>query len=553
MTRPHFLSHAILIGVFIGFIHSYEIVGENSDSHVALERVALDIHEVFTHRNRLWMSQILPDVTQNYTNLVRNAQSIKLPEAGLKGGVSSMGQFYATIEVDGQPIRVQVDTGSSTLAVPVKGCVNCGQNALSYNMRKKRWGSGWIRCDSEDCRANACSVVRGCPACGRNGACCSAHAHKYCGFYLSYADSSGAMGGLMQADVKLGPVSEHIKLGGILQTIKNFNAENVDGIIGFAYKNLACNPTCVTPLFDKALESGSVRHDKFSLCLSENGGSMTLGGNNPSEYQGSLKYTPMVEREYKAFYEVKVDRVLFNGEQKSIPNMRGGIVDSGTTLLVVSGPTFLELKHYFQSNFCDVPGICPPRSWRRTLRRNFVHVKTPQTTQEFNTYNREASIFSHGTCRKAEYMSDFLLSRLPKITLVLDGNVNVELGHEEYLIKYCEKSGFWFFQQTRCYYCLGIAPLEGLEKQGFDMIIGDVVLQKYYHEVDRENSRIGFAERTECKPNIYTTRVPKTKQMIRSPVSINALIGASILLVLGFSYFAWLRLRNRTEYSAVGN
>lgn len=37
----------------------------------------------------------------------------------LLGGISRIGEYYTKILVGGQPVRVQVDTGSSTLALPV--------------------------------------------------------------------------------------------------------------------------------------------------------------------------------------------------------------------------------------------------------------------------------------------------------------------------------------------------------------------------------------------------------------------------------------------------
>jgi hypothetical protein len=56
-----------------------------------------------------------------------------------------------------------------------------------------------------------------------------------------------------------------------------------------------------------------------------------------------------------------VDSIQVNSNSLSIAPFNA-IVDTGTTLIVASPYIFDALKQYFQSNYCNVPGLCPSSS-----------------------------------------------------------------------------------------------------------------------------------------------------------------------------------------------
>lgn len=60
--------------------------------------------------------------------------------------------------------------------------------------------------------------------------------------------------------------------------------------------------------------------------------------------------------------------VSVSGTQVDLPHFRRTVVDSGTTLIIVSLDSFLSLKRYFQAHYCSVSGLCgedgdPNLSW----------------------------------------------------------------------------------------------------------------------------------------------------------------------------------------------
>lgn len=413
-----------------------------------------------------------------------------LPVEQLYGGITSVGEYYVELLFGGQPVRVQVDTGSSTLAVPLKECTNCRRTDQRFDIRKAVGTASVIRCDSAACQRNSCGAYRECNVCSAsNRACCSMTSHGSCGFFLRYADNSGAQGALVEADVTLAGMKAPVMFGGILKQIHDFETAEVDGILGMAYKSLACNPTCVEPLFDTLVDTGRVGRNVFSMCTGREGGTMTLGGNDPNQYEGSLKYVPMGKEDY--FYDVKITGLSVGGHTLNVPNFSNGIVDSGTTLLVTSIPAYTVLKTFFQTHYCHVPALCPqsrmPHSVRIFRPNARINSTVSKSLEDDNTW------FSPAACANLE---QYHVDMLPTISMKLQGGVELKITPEEYMLKL--EIDNWFSTGKKIVRCLGIAYLPGMERFPNDVIIGDTVLQKYYYEIDREKNRVGFAPSKKC-------------------------------------------------------
>ncbi|XP_051966442.1 beta-secretase 1-like [Xyrauchen texanus] len=124
------------------------------------------------------------------------------------------------------------------------------------------------------------------------------------------------------------------------------NGSNWEGILGLAYAEIARPDENLEPFFDSLLRQTSVPNS-FSLQLcgagftqnystgsSTVGGSMIIGGIDPSLYVGELWYTP-IRREW--YYEVIIVRIEVNGQDLNMDckeyNYDKSIVDSGTTNL----------------------------------------------------------------------------------------------------------------------------------------------------------------------------------------------------------------------------
>uniref|UniRef100_A0A672LA39 Beta-secretase 1 n=1 Tax=Sinocyclocheilus grahami TaxID=75366 RepID=A0A672LA39_SINGR len=169
------------------------------------------------------------------------------------------------------------------------------------------------------------------------------------GVYVPY--TQGRWEGELGTDlvsIPHGPnVSLRANIAAITQSDRFFiNGSNWEGILGLAYAEIARPDETLEPFFDSLLRQTSVP-DVFSLQLcgagftqnysagsSTVGGSMIIGGIDPSLCVGELWYTP-IRREW--YYEVIIVRIEVNGQDLNMDckeyNYDKSIVDSGTTNL----------------------------------------------------------------------------------------------------------------------------------------------------------------------------------------------------------------------------
>ncbi|XP_061682555.1 beta-secretase 2 [Syngnathoides biaculeatus] len=148
---------------------------------------------------------------------------------------------------------------------------------------------------------------------------------------------------------------------------------NWQGILGLAYPMLARPDSTVEPFFDSVVRQLAIP-DVFSLqmcgtgmsaggSVDPPGGSLIMGGAEPSLYRGSIWYTPIVEEWY---YQVEVLKLEVGDQNLDLDcreyNLDKAIVDSGTTLLrlpvnvfnaVVDAITRSSLIQEFSAGFWD--------------------------------------------------------------------------------------------------------------------------------------------------------------------------------------------------------
>lgn len=148
---------------------------------------------------------------------------------------------------------------------------------------------------------------------------------------------------------------------------------NWQGILGLAYPMLARPDSSVEPFFNSLVQQLGIP-DIFSLQMcgaglsagstaETAGGSLIMGGVEPTLYRGSVWYTPIVEEWY---YQVEVLKLEVGNQNLDLDcreyNMDKAIVDSGTTLLrlpvnvfngLVEAITRSSLIQEFSSGFWD--------------------------------------------------------------------------------------------------------------------------------------------------------------------------------------------------------
>lgn len=478
--------------------------------YIPLSRRPVSAVRAFSHHNRPWFPNVPNPVTPLRERL---PNTTRLRNHPLFGNIATIGEYYTTLYFGGQPINVQVDTGSSTIAVPLKQCRNCRSHDHRLDLQAATGTAGYIPCASSACRPNVCGALKSCSVCSQNNrACCSLDAPKACGFFLLYADRSGASGALIQADVAMAQLTVPLIFGAILRETEQFENQNVDGILGMAYSSLACNPTCVDPLFDTLVKTGKVERDIFSICTAADGGTITLGGSSPDFYKGKLQYVPLSHGAVKHFYRVDVKQVSIGGKRVRIPNFSNAIVDSGTTVLVLAPSAYNAIKGHFQENYCKIPGLCPSSSrqveYVRVIQR--AHFSADVQQEVLNTTYRPAddkTWFNPGYCAR---LTDEYIRMLPDIVISLNG-VDLVLDSDTYMLRYEQQSTFAW--ETITYRCLGLSPLEGLQHMENNAILGNTVLIKYFVEYDRENDRVGFAVSKNCVDPSKTVILESPKEL----------------------------------------
>lgn len=366
----------------------------------------------------------------------------------LHGGIVGVGEYFSIIEIGGKHIRVQIDTGSSTLAVPMKGCISCINKMNRYAVEESVKAYS-ISCDSPECAADRCTT--NCPICSSRGACCSTAEPMVCGFSLRYADGSAASGSVLRDEMTWGRLKANVTFGGILKNSPNFERPEVDGILGMAFKSLACNPSCFDPPFDAFVKQGLV-HDVFSICMTNTGGKLMLGGYDSSVSKTRVEYVRLTHSGQERYYRVALDGKLGIGDESVVmPDFRTAIVDTGTTLIVTSTRTFAAIKQELQRRYCNVPELCGADSW-----------------------------FQSGMCVN---LAEEDLNLMPSLTFTMNNNVKLLLRPEDYMLSY--RRG------RRQYRCVGIMGMDGL---GGMVVLGNTLMQRYVTVYDRRKDRIGFAE-----------------------------------------------------------
>merc|ERR1711907_25863 len=204
--------------------------------------------------------------------------------------------------------------------------------------------------------------------------------HKY--YDHSKSSTYVANGTVFNIQYGSGPVSgvysaDTISIGGIDITDYTFaEADNVkglgpaysvghfDGICGMGLDDISVDGV-ETPL--RALvNSGKLDEPVFAFYLGSGGadGELTIGGVNSAHYTGDFHYVPVVEMipGKTGYWEIVLDDVQVNGA--SISSAKRGVVDSGTSLMVV--PTN-EIKAIADAVGAKRLSIIPPLNKEYTI------------------------------------------------------------------------------------------------------------------------------------------------------------------------------------------
>lgn len=481
------------------------------------------------------------------------------PTSELLGGIG-IGLYYGTVTIGKTSFRVDIDTGSTLTAIPLKECRRCRwfgtENFLDLNdptVNSYPIGCGSPKCTASTCGTNKCPGGYSQKCSLKTHACCSDEAPDTCGFSEGFGDGSYIDGGLIHSNVTIAGLTTDVDFGGILYQSYGFSYGQFDGMLGLAYGGLNCNPSCVEPVFDNLVRTGKLASDKFGVCLGHTNGSISFGGSNRHQYNGEFQYSPMFHGDIKKFYQVNTTSMTVNDSALNVTDFKSALVDTGTTLIGLKDTIYKALKKEFQTKHCDVPYLCPENNSKYDKAFGESRVleleRSENDAMHFSSYD-DGSWFAPHKCVALE---DKDMKLLPNITITLKGGVELTMGPYDYMRKLTRT--FYPVVNPMSFRCLGIFPMPGAHAR-WDVIIGDVLLQKYYVEFDRENDRIGFAESQNCNVTVAPSQVSKLAKMKMYSATTNSSEfkcgkGILILLIIPVALYGVYQLTKRSDYISI--
>jgi len=365
----------------------------------------------------------------------------------LKGSLDTTASFYLPIGIGTPPqtLNVLVDTGSTDLVVFDSSCQGCPP-ARNYSVAKSKTGSE-ATCEELNFQcSNQCDF-------------------STCQFQDDYGGGGEITGSVMRDVVNLGswPL-KYVYFGAITddEVAGDFVIPPEDGIMGFAYSALSSwQQPCV---FDYAgLQEGA--YNSFSMCLTTDSPVLELGTNYRSQAQSSYNWTTLYDN--PGWLSVYLEDAGMAGQSlglsKSHLNSQNVIVDSGTTLLIVS-TKMMEIYTQRLEAMCtqgvNLVGVCNQTTSTSILNGHCFNMTQQQVdmypTVYFSLYNND------------DHSSPFTLTIGPRAILQ-----QICGGGPEY--------------------AFGIQAMDSTP-----VILGDVLIQNYHVVFDKEDSVIGFGSLTNC-------------------------------------------------------
>ncbi|KAG3284009.1 beta-site APP-cleaving enzyme 2, transcript variant X1 [Ictidomys tridecemlineatus] len=292
--------------------------------------------------------------------------------------------------------------------------------------------------------------------------------YRFKGFEVTVKYTQGSWTGFVGEDVVTIPKGFNSSFLVNIATI--FKSENFflpgikwNGILGLAYATLAKPSSSLKTFFDSLVTQAKIPN-VFSMQMcgaglpiagsGTNGGSLVLGGIEPSLYTGDIWYTPIKEEWY---YQIEILKLEIGGQSLNLDckeyNADKAIVDSGTTLLrlpqkvfdaVVEAVARTSMIPEFSDGF-----------WSGAQLACWANSETPWS------YFPKISIY----LREENSSRSFRITILPQ--LYIQPMMGAGLNYECYRF--------------------------GISSSTNALVIGATVMEGFYVVFDRAHKRVGFA------------------------------------------------------------
>ena len=218
---------------------------------------------------------------------------------------------------------------------------------------------------------------------------------------------------------------------------------NIDGIMGLSFSPPSADPTFWTAAINSKKTNSSVI--SYYIDSTEKTGGITFGGIDTSRYSGSLAYETIQTETTGSniFWQLKMNSVKVNGNNIGVPSNTMAIMDTGSSLAIFSA------------------------SFGKSI-------------------NQELGLTSLGSGLYGMRCQDGTIPSGRKVLSMTFGKIELRFTAREYLFLVSDVSGT---------YCVsGIAGmLPDSTGSVSPVIIGNVLLRRYYTVFDYESKRIGFA------------------------------------------------------------
>lgn len=411
-----------------------------------------------------------------------------LPYVSLRGPVNYLGNTSYMVDVEigtpPQTVSLVLDNGSSTLVVNSKDCPVCAMWNPGAPTFDSASSSTWqasacneTNCPKPECKVPSdCEPVQGCHQCyGETSDC------QFCAYYENNFGGNIGNWGVWGSDVvRVGQVETEVHLG----VIRNlYNKDSVfgphsSGIFGMqleVFNNVLADRNKTYPTFmNRAVDGSGVTGLPFSLCLTDDGGTLLLGEKDTAHMlPGTEKVVPYGKSAYDEGQAIAdFDGFQVNGHALNIaPDFYASQpvdFDSGT------GPwTMLD-------TFYDA------------LKSQFCEGSTATAACE----GVRDDLFAH----KCVILTDDTMASLPKLKSIIGGQEFI-LEPREYLLRGAS-AAIATSDATPCppdEYTLGFASTKPSPNPGFGVsLFGAVWMRNFTMYFDTPNKHVVIARQRGC-------------------------------------------------------
>jgi len=259
-----------------------------------------------------------------------------LESARVYGNIDAFAYYFIDLSVGTPPQRVSViiDTGSAVAAFPCANCAHCGRHIDPAFDFARSSTARWVSCGG-DC----------------SGSCSNGH----CSYRQGYLEGSSISGFWFRDWVHLGDSIQHnpsvnLNMGCHQDENKLFYTQRANGILGLGPRSNG-RRTLLQEMFQ---DHAHINTMIFSLCLSEWGGRLVVGGSNSSYHTGPVVYTSLALN--TGYYGVSLTSMSLGGNL--IGNRFGRtFIDSGTTYTYMASAPYRALKSAIE-NHCRSHNNC---------------------------------------------------------------------------------------------------------------------------------------------------------------------------------------------------